>query len=463
AERRERAAAEATLAATFAAVRLGDSGFLMAVDAAGGVVIRPPGLVREPDLTAVNPVSGRRLQDDVWAAAAAPEHAFAAAAPWLGDGRRAIVFVRQVRALGWYVIGVGFVDEIEDTGRRVSMVLSLVILALAAGLTLLAALLVGKLTEPLAHLAAFARDVPGTDFLRAAGGNAVLARLEKRPDRDEIGELARALAFMDGALRERVRELVATTGQRERMEGELQAATRIQMGFLPAPIQADAAGGRFRLAAELVPAREVGGDLYDFFLLDTDRLFVAIGDVSDKGVPAALFMSMTMILLRAGAERAEEPEAMLARINSGLARDNTNDMFVTLFLAVLDLRSGELRYANGGHNPPHIVSAAGVRRLEDGAGPLVGVFEPAVFMGGRTVLRPGETLFLHTDGVTEAMNGDNKEFGEAALTAVLAEWRNADPDTMLARVREAVTRHVAGAPASDDITMVCLRRDGDGG
>ncbi|MDR1612234.1 MAG: SpoIIE family protein phosphatase [Planctomycetota bacterium] len=456
-ERRGLEKAVATLSRAFAGVRVGVSGFLMAVDGNGEPVIVPANVPAPPDLAAKNRLSGRSLLDDLRNAAETPGAPFIAESPWLGDARQAFFFVRRVRSLGWYVVGVGFVDEIEATGRQLSVALAAAILIIAAGLTLAAALMVGRLTAPLTRLARFAREVSKTDFFREAEGNELLDGLSQRPSRDEIGELARALSFMDGALRARVRELVDAAGKRERMEGELHAATRIQMGFLPGPLADAEVRGRFQLAAELVPAREVGGDLYDFFMLDRNRLCVVIGDVSDKGVPAALFMSMTMILLRSSAETGGGPGDLLARINRNLTRDNVNTMFVTLFVAVADLRTGELRYANGGHNPPHIVSASGIRRIEDASGPLVGVFENAEFPDGKTFLAPGETLFLHTDGVNEAMNWDHEQFGDTALEAALLASAGQNPGETIRRMREAVAAHVAGAPASDDITMLCLR------
>ncbi|MDR2390746.1 MAG: SpoIIE family protein phosphatase [Planctomycetota bacterium] len=462
-ERRGLEKAVETLSRAFAGVRIGTSGFLMAVNGNGEPVIVPANVPAPPDMAAKNRIGGRSLLADARNAAETPGAPFIAESPWLGEARQALLFVQRVRSLDWYVIGVGFVDEIEATGRRLSVVLAAAILIIAAGLTLAAALMVGKLTAPLARLAGFAREVSKTDFFRETEGSELLDGLSKRPSRDEIGELARALSFMDGALRARVRELVDATGKRERMEGELHAATQIQMGFLPGPLPQAAIRGRFQLAAELVPAREVGGDLYDFFMLDGNRLCVVVGDVSGKGVPAALFMSMTMILLRSSAETGGEPEEFLSRINRNLARNNVNTMFVTLFVAVADLRTGELRCANGGHNPPLVVSAAGIRRIEDAAGPLVGVFEDAGFSGGKTVLAPGEALFLYTDGVSEAMNGGHEQFGEAALETALAASAGQSPEKTIRLVREAVAAHVAGAPASDDITMLCLRLEKTGG
>ena len=156
--------------------------------------------------------------------------------------------------------------------------------------------MVTRLTSPLAKLGDYARKLPEQDFMEDARPTPLLAALADGKHGGEIASLANSLMFMDKTLRSRVRELMEATSSRERLEGELSAATEIQMGFLPKPLPPDVAAGRFSLAASLVPAREVGGDLYDFFMLDDRHLCFIIGDVSDKGVPASLFMSMTLTL-----------------------------------------------------------------------------------------------------------------------------------------------------------------------
>lgn len=456
-ERQGRAEAIRTLSETFQGIRLGASGYLMVIDESGGVVIRPRDGLTTPDMASVNPLSGNSLLHDIKQVSEMSGTSFPGEIPSPGGPRKVVVFAERVRPLKWYVIGIGFVDEIEATGRNLSMSLMLVTLAISAGLAFLAMLMVGKLTKPLVKLAGFARTLPKTDFFQAADDNKLLVRLATDRKGDEISELAKALLFMDGALRERVRELVETAGKRERMEGELHAATRIQMGFLPKPLPAEVVAGRFRLAAELIPAREVGGDLYDFFMLDENRLCLVIGDVSGKGVPAALFMSMTMMLFRSEAAAESSPEGIVTAINRNLTRNNVDDMFITLFVAIVDLRTGELAYANGGHNPPLVVSAEGARRLEGAGGPLVGAFETAKYEGTKTLLKTGETLFLYTDGVTEAMNSVGELFGDAALERLLISCSTEDPGKIIQMVHNAVKMHVAGAPPSDDLTMLCLQ------
>ena len=358
--------------------------------------------------------------------------------------------------------GVGFVDEIKAPGARLSIALALGILFATCLLALVAMFVVGMLTAPLARLAEFARQLPQADFFQEQGGQGIPLSPADNRRGDEIGELSRAFLFMDGALRERVRELVETAGTRERMAGELHAATEIKMGFLPKALDGEAVRGRFDLSGSLTPAREVGGDLYDFFMPDPGRLCLIVGDVSGKGVPAALFMSMTMVLVRAAA-KAAGPGKIMETANAALAMENPNLMFVTLFIAFLDLSSGELVYANAGHNPPWLLGAGGSRQLDGLSGPPVGVFADREYRSFDARMRPGDTLFLYTDGVTEAMNGHDEQFGDNALEQTLSRRDGAGAESLIRLVSDALDRHVDGAPASDDITMVCLVYKGGGG
>jgi sigma-B regulation protein RsbU (phosphoserine phosphatase) len=406
-----------------------------------------------------NPVSGRSLFRDIREGAMRPGEPIPARFPSTGGDREILMYSEFVRPLKWYVTGVGFVDEIRAPGRRLSTALTLGILSATFFLALAAVFLIGKLTAPLARLADFARQLPQTDFFREQDDGGILGPLSAGSG-DEIGELSRAFLFMDGALRQRVRELVETTGARERMEGELRTATEIQMGFLPDGPKTEKQN-RFAFSGLLVPARGVGGDLYDFLPLDSNRICLVIGDVSDKGVPAALFMSMTLVLIRAGTDGAIGPEKILESVNRALANENRNSMFVTLFIAFLDLSTGELVYANAGHNPPWLCGLGGMRQLDGLSGPMAGAFKDAEYRPFTARMLPGDTLFLYTDGITEAMNGRNEPFGDDALENILARWNGLEPESLLRQVSAAIDDHVGGAAASDDITMTCLVYSGE--
>ncbi len=187
--------------------------------------------------------------------------------------------------------------------------------------------------------------------------------------------------------------------------------------FPPFPDRKD-----FELHAAMVPAREVGGDLFDFFLLDDDHLGFVIGDVSGKGVPAALFMSVARTLLRATAQHRTSPGECLTYVNDSLAEQNVAAMFVTLFYGVLNTRTGDLEFANGGHNPPYVFSSDGkLRALRGKSGPLLGMLEGCQYKTLHDRIAPGEGLLLYTDGVTEAVEKGTEFFGEQRLEQVLSE------------------------------------------
>ncbi|MEI6451663.1 MAG: SpoIIE family protein phosphatase [Actinomycetes bacterium] len=260
-------------------------------------------------------------------------------------------------------------------------------------------------------------------------------------------------------IRNEERERV-TRVQKERMEGELNVAREIQLGIVPAIFPPFPEREEFDLHASLESAHEVGGDLYDFFLLDDDHLCLAIGDVSGKGVPASLFMAVTITLLRAVGHRTPLPDEVLARVNAPLCRDNDAAMFVTLFFAVYDVRTGELAYSSGGHPPPYIVRAGGgVEPLPQTAGAGLGVSSRIAFGVGTARLECGDGLLLYTDGVTEAMDARDGMFGEERLVAALsAAGPHGGAAHMMAAVRAAVDEFTAGAEQYDDITMVGFRR-----
>jgi sigma-B regulation protein RsbU (phosphoserine phosphatase) len=252
-----------------------------------------------------------------------------------------------------------------------------------------------------------------------------------------------------------------TAAQKERMAGELAVARDIQLGIVPSIFPPFPHRRDVDVHASLESAREVGGDLYDFQFVDEDRLYVALGDVSGKGVPASLFMAVTITLLRAVSQRTVAPDEVLARLNAALCRNNESSMFVTLFFAVYDVRTGELRYSTGGHPPPYVVGPGGeVTALSQVAGAGLGVCEGIEFGVGELTLRPDEALLLYSDGVTEAMDAAGALFGERRLEEALRAGA-LDAGGLTEAVRAAVQRFTGGAEQSDDLTLLAVRRPTD--
>ncbi len=280
---------------------------------------------------------------------------------------------------------------------------------------------------------------------------------------DEVGDLAGNVADMIDELQQHMADVARMSAERERVRSELAVARRIQLSALPAvrPPFTGADGGTFALSASMNPAREVGGDFYDFFMVDTTRCAVVVADVSGKGVPAALFMMRAKALLRQLLAEGLPPEQAMARANEGLSADNEENMFVTVWLGVLGTATGELRFANGGHNPAVYRGADGsVAWLRERSGLLLGGFAGAPYKGFARTMAPGDVLVLYTDGVTEAMDPGQHCYGNDRLEQLVAGLPDdvaAEPAAVVEAVQADVRAFADGAEQADDITILVLR------
>jgi serine phosphatase RsbU (regulator of sigma subunit) len=262
-----------------------------------------------------------------------------------------------------------------------------------------------------------------------------------------------AFASIAGVAIDRAR-LVAAVVESERVEESLRLAHDIQMGMLTKRFPRD----RVSMHATLQPARGVGGDFYDVVEQD-GRIWLTVGDVSGKGMGAALFMAITLALFRSSAEGATSPAEVMARMNRALARDNERAMFVTVFVGLVDLATGRVTFANGGHNPPYVLRGNGTLEvLKNADSPALGVFEDAVYLNGALDLLPGDGLFLYTDGITEAQAPDESFYGVDRLEALLRGLLSGSSTECVDRVVADVDRFAAGAPPADDLTVLALRR-----
>ena len=240
------------------------------------------------------------------------------------------------------------------------------------------------------------------------------------------------------------------------LQNELDVATKMQQSILPTKFPS---GPDYRSFASMEPARNVGGDFYDVIPLENGRIGLTIADVSGKGVPAALFMMSSRTLLKGAAIGNHEPGDVLREVNNLLVEDNETMMFVTLFYALYDPHSGLLTYANGGHNAPLIRHADGSSTLLPLTGGIaLGVIDGIEYEQAEVRLERGETLILYTDGVTEAMNEAEEEFGLDRLAAVLTSHPSNDPEEVNGAIFEAVRAFAGDAPQSDDITCLTLCR-----
>ena len=303
-----------------------------------------------------------------------------------------------------------------------------------------------KTMQPLSDLARQAEDIASGHF------DTVLPENTKP---DELGTLSRSFADMQSSLVTYMDELQRTTANKVRIQGELQIARDIQMGMIPQVFPPFPERKDIDLYACMMPAREVGGDLYDYFIQD-GRLYFCIGDVSGKGVPASLFMTVARNLFRATGKQGLPPAEMAHRINEILSDGNEQLMFVTMFIGVIDLRTGDLEFCNCGHNPPVVLRRDGKPVfLSCQANTSLGILRDAKFEGERVTGFKDTPLFLYTDGLNEAENPEHEIFGSDRLLAVLDEPYT-DAETAVKRMQSAIADHVAGADASDDLTMLCV-------
>jgi sigma-B regulation protein RsbU (phosphoserine phosphatase) len=242
------------------------------------------------------------------------------------------------------------------------------------------------------------------------------------------------------------------------IQHELSIASRIQQSILPRQFPPFPSRTEFEIYAQMMPAREVGGDFYDFFLIDRNRLGFAIGDVSGKGIPAAILMAVCRTLLKATAMQNLSAGDCLKYVNDVLVRQSDPAMFVAIFYGILHTDTGELEYCLGGHNPPYVLSSSGdLRNISNPVSFIVGTFEGAQFETGHTRLNPGDCLFLFTDGVPEAVNSNGEEFSEERLTTVLQQTISSPVDQIVASMIDEVRVFSTGTPQSDDITAMALR------
>jgi sigma-B regulation protein RsbU (phosphoserine phosphatase) len=263
---------------------------------------------------------------------------------------------------------------------------------------------------------------------------------------------------------EQLAVLRQATKDREQLlsvRNDLNTAARIQQSILPQTFPPFPDRTEFDIYAKMTPAKEVGGDFYDFFFIDHDRLAFVIGDVSGKGVPAAIFMAVSRTLLKAIATQVVNPGESLRRINSMLIPESSGRMFVTIFYGVLNTRTGEVQFSFGGHNPPYIKRKDGpVERINHESGFLLGMLDDMEYDVHKIVLHPGDTILLYTDGVTEAMNAREELFEESRLESSLQRLNGAPLKEMLEGINADLMQFAAGAPQADDITMLALQYNG---
>ena len=279
---------------------------------------------------------------------------------------------------------------------------------------------------------------------------------------DEIGELANAFNNMSASLQEYIKNLSSVMAEKERIGAELNVATQIQADMLPSIFPAFPEREEFDIYATMQPAKEVGGDFYDFFLVDEDHLAVVIADVSGKGVPAALFMVIAKTLLKNRAQMGDSPAKVLEVVNNQLCENNKAEMFVTVWFGVMQISTGKIVAANAGHEKPIIRKADGEFEIfKDKHGFVMGAMEGMKYKEYEFEIEKGGCLFVYTDGVPEATSSESELFGMERLVQVLNEEKDAPLPDILKSVKGSIDKFVKDAPQFDDITMLALYRAED--
>ena len=292
------------------------------------------------------------------------------------------------------------------------------------------------------------------------GGVQVLNKNDGSTFDDKDESLLEALSVQAGVAIQRAQLLEAFV-EKQRIQESLKLAADIQMGMLPKDFPAFPDRDDFDLFASIIPAKEVGGDFYDFFLIDDDHLCFVIGDVSGKGVPAALFMAVTKTHVAASTIPGKEPSDILIRANDELCKENDQGMFCTIFYGILNTKTGEVRYSNGGHNPPYLVRADGSsEQLEGTMGIAFGVMDGMDFGVNTLTLGKGEAIYLYTDGVNEAMDAGGNEYSYERLEEFLKRSKGQSTTNIVNGSLDDVKDFVNNAEQSDDITVLTVRYNG---
>lgn len=360
------------------------------------------------------------------------------------DGQESYVFYKPLGNTGWSVAIVCPESDIFGAFNRLRRAVTIAVLAGLLLLLLVSIQIITRELKPLRRLADQAGVIAKGNFDE---------NLPESGRVDEIGQLSQSFSDMQRSLAGYIEELKQTTAQKASIESELKVASDIQMSMVPRIFPAFPNRPDIDLYASMTPAKEVGGDLYDFFVQD-ERLYFCVGDVSGKGIPASLFMAVTRNLFRIVAQQGRSPEEIATQINLILSHDNEQNMFVTMFIGCADLKTGHLDYCNCGHNAPLIDGQ--FMKLQYTNRPI-GIWEEGGFIGESIDDIRGRQMLIYTDGLNEAENPQKQLFGEHRLQELMAGALSLNSEQVIEMLQEAVERHRDGAAPNDDLTLLCLK------
>ena len=364
-------------------------------------------------------------------------------------GQDIIVNYTSIPELGWSV-GVVF-DEEKIAKSTYDMAYRNIIIILVGLLFILTviALMARTITKPLLRL---------TDYVRHVGKNNLSGKVPYTEGKDEIAELAQSFSFMQDELKKYIASERQIAGENARIESEIRFAKDIQESFLPDD-ETLSKDERFDLGAYLSTAREVGGDLYDFFYLDKDNLLIVLGDVADKGVPASLYMAITMAFARSLAKMFSSPAQIVTHMNENLVRYSKNNMFVTVMMVAINLKTGEARILDAGHGMLYHISDGKPVRPKMAKNIALGVRKGIRFKETKLQLKKGDALFFYTDGVTDALNRKKQPFGEEGVQEMLGSLKkNSSVHQDMHDLITTLQTYIKGAKRVDDIATVFFKK-----
>ena len=363
------------------------------------------------------------------------------------DGGKFFVFYSPVATTCWSVAIVCPRSELYLGVRKLRAFL--IVLGLISLLIMLILSYNGirKVVAPVENFSDVAKKIAHGEF------NAELPQIRSQ---DELKELHDSFEYLQHSLVKYIDELKSTTANTERIESELRIARAIQLGMVPKSFPPFPEREDIDLYAKVIPAREVGGDLYDFFI-ENEKLYFIIGDVSGKGVPASLVMAVTCRLFRTIASYVKTPDGIVTTLNNALSESNESNMFCTAFVGILNLKNGNLEYCNAGHNPPVIIKQDGKAEiLKVNQNLALGVWYDFPYQGENCCIDKGATLFMYTDGVTEAEDANKSLYGDNRLLALLEKQGMQLPRVITENVLDDLKQYATGADQSDDITILCF-------
>ena len=373
-------------------------------------------------------------------------------------GELASAYVPLLNSRGEYVAIIGADIAVEQVYEELHRIIA-ILTAIVIGIIILVILVFSwyvrrRMISPLQLLVDSAHNFVANNYINGSSESSQIVQINTR---DELQRLAEAFNKMSNDIAQYIHDVTSLTNERERIAAELNVATKIQDSVLPHKFDIAPNANYLKMYATMDPAKEVGGDFYDFFMLDDDRLCVLIGDVSGKGVPAALFMMMAKSIIRDNMLRGNSLTDAFIAANNSLCEGNEEGMFVTVLCALLDIHSGKMQLVDAGHGMPIRVSKDGaVEPVQTRRGLVMGAMEGIRYRSVETQFMPGDMLYFYTDGVSEADNLEKELYGTERIHQSLKKHWNGDLQQLLTDIRNDLFAFANGAPQADDITMLAI-------